>query len=60
MPLMITVGTLCTPILGWMYAGCEENDACEGFLAKFKYYGAFQFLMVIVEVIVTVANIKKF
>ena len=60
MPLMITVGTVCNPILGLMYAGCEEDNTCEGFLVKFKFYGAFQLIMLIVEVVVTVANINKF
>ena len=60
MPLMIIIGGSCLPMLGWMYAGCEMDNSCEEFLAKLKFVGGFQLLLIIVQILVTVANITKF
>ena len=59
-PLIITVGTVWTPILGFVYAGCEEDDSCDGFLKKAKIINAMQIVFVIVEIVVISKNIKKF
>ena len=60
MPLMIIFVGCCQPVLGWMYAGCEEENECGQFLSKFKVVGCVQLLVMIVEIFVTVANITKF
>ena len=60
MPLMIIIGGSFLPMLGWMYAGCETDNSCGEFLAKLKFVGGFQLLLIFVQILVTLANITKF
>ena len=60
MPLIIVFASTCTPVIGWMYAGCEQENACDGFLSLFKFFSAIELFLIVVEIMVTAANIKKF
>ena len=60
MPLIIIISSLCTPVIGWIYAGCEEENFCDGFLSKVKFFGILELFLIFVQILVTTANITKF